>query len=123
MRKTKKLKKAPLVAMPCLRIGRLGFQVERLQNDLNYIMKVGIEVNGIFGFETWDALRNFQEKYELIVDNELLREQCNIHENTIPLSYENIGGLTVFETKTVYIRSNITSCDIFEEMYMWKKKK
>ena len=68
MRKTKKLKKAPHVAMPVLRIGRLGFQVERLQNDLNYIMKAGIEVNGIFGFETWEALRNFQEKYELIVD-------------------------------------------------------
>lgn len=68
MRKTKKLKKAPLVALPCLKLGKLGFQVERLQNDLNYIMKKNIEVNGIFGFETWDALRDFQRKYDLIVD-------------------------------------------------------
>ena len=68
MRKTKKLKKAPLVAMPCLKLGRLGFQVERLQNDLNYVMKKNIEVNGIFGFETWDLLRDFQQKHDLIVD-------------------------------------------------------
>ena len=84
-------------------------QIVRLNNYKYYPSTVAV-MKALEQMPSEHLQQIIDNKYELIVDNELLREQYDIHENTIPLSYENIGGLTVFETKTVYIRSNITSC-------------
>ena len=55
---------------PILRIKSRGQQVIYLQQDLNYVLKKAIEVDGIFGKETDKTLRQFQSKYNLEVDGE-----------------------------------------------------
>lgn len=61
-------KKSPTIALPTLRKGSKGTQVKYLQQDLNYIMKSNLEVDGDFGKLTDAALRSFQKKYGLYID-------------------------------------------------------
>ena len=58
----------PTVAKPMLRKGSKGTQVKYLQQDLNYILNIKLDVDGIFGGATANALKQFQKKYGLEVD-------------------------------------------------------
>ena len=60
--------KKPSVAQPMLRKGSKGTQVKYLQQDLNFILGVKLDVDGIFGGATANALKQFQKKYGLEVD-------------------------------------------------------
>ena len=60
--------KKPVVAQPLLRKGSNGTQVKYLQQDLNFILGVKLDVDGIFGGATANALKQFQKKYGLVVD-------------------------------------------------------
>lgn len=55
-------------APPNLQNGSSGTQVKLLQQDLNYILKLGLSVDGVFGGKTYSALRSFQKKYGLTAD-------------------------------------------------------
>ena len=58
----------PILAIPTLRYGNIGNNVEYLQNDLNFVMNSGLKCDGIFGIKTKSALRDFQSKYNIQVD-------------------------------------------------------
>lgn len=58
----------PIVANPTLKSGDKGTQVTYLQQDLNYINNAGLTVDGIFGTNTFNAVKAFQSKYGLTVD-------------------------------------------------------
>ena len=60
--------KKPVVAQPLLRKGSNGTQVKYLQQDLNFILGVKLDVDGVFGGATANALKQFQKKYGLEVD-------------------------------------------------------
>ena len=60
--------KKPTVPTSTLKKGDSGTQVKRLQECLNYIMKIKLAVDGSFGPATDKALRDFQKKYKLTVD-------------------------------------------------------
>ncbi|MBR3870241.1 MAG: peptidoglycan-binding protein [Clostridia bacterium] len=51
-----------------LRNGSSGSAVKELQNNLNQIMNAGLTVDGIFGNDTENAVREFQSRYGLTVD-------------------------------------------------------
>ena len=53
---------------PSLKKGSTGTQVRYLQQDLNYIMKCNLDVDGDFGAKTLAELKSFQKKYGLEVD-------------------------------------------------------
>jgi hypothetical protein len=53
---------------PNLKKGSKGTQVKYLQEDLNYVMSSKLTVDGIFGNNTYTALRLFQSKMNLVVD-------------------------------------------------------
>lgn len=55
----------PALAKPTLRLGDDGVQVRYLQQDLNYVMKANLEVDGEFGKATLRAMKKFQRKYGL----------------------------------------------------------
>ena len=58
----------PTVAKPTIKNGSKGTQVKYLQKDLNFILGVKLDVDGIFGGATANALKQFQKKYGLEVD-------------------------------------------------------
>lgn len=62
------IKKNPTVARPTLRKGRLGLEVSRLQEDLNFVLNKNIAVDGIFGSETDRTLREYQKQFNLAFD-------------------------------------------------------
>lgn len=65
---TKKAVPNTASASPNLKRGSKGTQVKYLQQDLNYVMKTNLAVDGDFGSKTDTALRAFQKKYGLAVD-------------------------------------------------------
>lgn len=58
----------PPVAAPTLKIGRTGSNVNYLQQDLNFAINTGLEVDGRFGPKTKEAVNKFQIKYGLVSD-------------------------------------------------------
>lgn len=67
---TTKKNKIPTLASatPALKKGSKGIQVTYLQQDLNYVMKSDLTVDGDFGTKTYNALVAFQKKYKLSAD-------------------------------------------------------
>ena len=59
---------APKLAMYTLKQGCKGFEVNYLQEDLNYVMNSKLVVDGIFGAKTKAALKEFQASHQLVVD-------------------------------------------------------
>lgn len=57
----------PPVAKPTLKQGSKGMQVFYLQEDLNYFGEK-LELDGMFGPLTREAVKRFQKKYGLVVD-------------------------------------------------------
>ena len=55
-------------ASPNLRKGSRGEQVRLLQQDLNYVMSLHLSTDGIFGNNTYEALKSFQSRYGLSAD-------------------------------------------------------
>lgn len=55
-------------ASPNLRKGSRGEQVRLLQQDLNYVMSLHLSTDGIFGNNTYEALKSFQSRYGLAAD-------------------------------------------------------
>lgn len=47
-------------ASPNLKKGSRGEQVKLLQQDLNYVMSLNLDADGIFGTKTYNALKSFQ---------------------------------------------------------------
>lgn len=64
-------------ATPNLKKGSEGAQVSYLQQDLNYVMKSGLAVDGKFGNKTDSVLRNFQKKYGLSADGVYAKKTKN----------------------------------------------
>lgn len=62
------IKKTITVAKPTLRKGSKGQEVKYLQHDLNYVLGTKLIVDGDFGTNTLNALKQFQKKYNLVVD-------------------------------------------------------
>lgn len=57
----------PPLAVPILRAGMRGLQVQNLQKDLQFIGYV-INPDGIFGHQTLHCLKSFQELHKIAVD-------------------------------------------------------
>ena len=55
-------------ASPNLKRGSRGEQVRLLQQDLNYVMSLHLSNDGIFGNNTYEALKSFQSRYGLSAD-------------------------------------------------------
>ena len=55
-------------ASPNLKKGSRGEQVRLLQQDLNYVMSLHLSADGIFGNNTYEALKSFQSRYGLAAD-------------------------------------------------------
>ena len=55
-------------ASPNLKKGSRGEQVRLLQQDLNYVMSLHLSTDGIFGNNTYEALKSFQSRYGLTSD-------------------------------------------------------
>ena len=55
-------------ASPNLKRGSRGEQVRLLQQDLNYVMSLHLSTDGIFGNNTYEALKSFQSRYGLAAD-------------------------------------------------------
>ena len=55
-------------ASPNLKKGSRGEQVKLLQQDLNYVMSLRLSTDGIFGNNTYEALKSFQSRYGLSAD-------------------------------------------------------
>lgn len=55
-------------ASPNLRKGSRGEQVKLLQQDLNYVMSLNLKSDGIFGTNTYNALKSFQASRGLTSD-------------------------------------------------------
>lgn len=53
---------------PMLKLFSMGDGVRLLQQDLNYVIKSNLVVDGVFGEKTSSALKTFQRKYKLEVD-------------------------------------------------------
>lgn len=72
VRRLKTLKKAsgnkPTCPSKTLRSGSSGTEVKDLQKCLNKVMSAGLTVDGIFGSNTYKAVKSFQQKYKLVVD-------------------------------------------------------
>mgnify|MGYP000003615618 FL=1 len=72
VRRLKKLNKASDKKLACpsktLRSGSQGSAVKDLQKCLNQVMSSGLAVDGIFGSNTYKAVKRFQKKYKLVVD-------------------------------------------------------
>ena len=72
VRRLKKLKKAsddkPACPSKTLRRGSQGSEIKELQKCLNKVMSCGLNVDGIFGSNTYKAVKSFQRKYKLVVD-------------------------------------------------------
>lgn len=51
-----------------LKKGSRGEQVRLLQQDLNYVMGTNLSTDGIFGNNTYEALKSFQSRYGLAAD-------------------------------------------------------
>ena len=60
--------KKPDVAKPILRQGSRGFEVRKLQEDLNYIMSAKLVVDGQFGPLTKQAVVKFQRDNKIATD-------------------------------------------------------
>ena len=58
----------PIVASPTLRRKAVGKEVGNLQRDLNYVLPSNLAVDENFGNKTEEALKKFQDKYNLVVD-------------------------------------------------------
>lgn len=58
----------PVIAKPTLRIGSRGFEVDRLQADLNFCLGSALAVDGIFGPLTFEAVKVFQKLNGLSID-------------------------------------------------------
>ena len=56
------------VAAPTLQMGDQGEHVRRIQQALNRTGEVAIEVDGIYGYGTWAAVRSFQRSRNLDAD-------------------------------------------------------
>ena len=63
-------KRIPALASssPNLKKGSRGEQVRLLQQDLNYVMSLHLSTDGIFGNNTYEALKSFQSRYGLAAD-------------------------------------------------------
>ena len=72
VRRLKKLKTASDKKLACpsktLRSGSQGSAVKDLQKCLNQVVSSGLAVDGIFGSNTFKAVKSFQKKYKLVVD-------------------------------------------------------
>ena len=55
-------------ASPNLKKGSRGEQVRLLQQDLNYVMSLHLSADGVFGNNTYEALKSFQSRYGLVAD-------------------------------------------------------
>lgn len=55
----------PSAASPIVKKGTKGSQAAQLQLDLNYVLKKNIKVDGIFGTESENTLKEWQKKYGL----------------------------------------------------------
>ena len=55
-------------ASPNLKKGSRGEQVRLLQQDLNYVMSLHLSTDGVFGNNTYEALKSFQSRYGLAAD-------------------------------------------------------
>lgn len=58
----------PIVASPTLRRKAIGKEVGNLQRDLNYVLPSNLAIDENFGNKTEEALKKFQDKYNLVVD-------------------------------------------------------
>ena len=58
----------PELAKPTLKRGSKGNEVKKLQAVLNYILLIKLDVDGDFGNLTHSALKDFQARYNLVVD-------------------------------------------------------
>lgn len=67
---TKSMKKTIPTLASANPILRKGTQVKYLQQDLNYVLKCSLVVDGDFGTNTYNQLKAFQKKYKLTVDGE-----------------------------------------------------
>ena len=58
----------PVIAKPTLKIGSKGFEVKRLQEDLNFCIGSNLELDGRFGPLTFEAVKVFQKLNGLVID-------------------------------------------------------
>lgn len=58
----------PDIAKYYLKLGNKGMEVNKLQKCLNYVLDTHLETDGIFGPLTKNALLQFQNKYNLLID-------------------------------------------------------
>jgi len=61
-------RKVPTLAKPTLRKNSRGQEVKNLQEDLNFVLLTKLAVDGIFGRNTYYALKEFQKRNQLVVD-------------------------------------------------------
>lgn len=60
--------KKPDIPKYYLKLGNRGMEVDKLQKCLNFVINAGLDVDGIFGPLTKNALLRFQNKYNLLID-------------------------------------------------------
>lgn len=58
----------PMVASPTIKKGVTGIHAKYLQQDLNYLLGLGLVTDGIAGTKTVEGIKAFQKKYGLTVD-------------------------------------------------------
>lgn len=62
------VKGKPEVAKPIIKSGSTGVEAKKLQQDLNYVLNVGLVADGDFGPKSVAALKLFQKTYGLTTD-------------------------------------------------------
>lgn len=70
------------ISFPLLRLGSEGTAVERLQQRLGALGFYAGEIDGIFGQETEESVRQFQEQFDLEIDGVVGRSTWEILFNT-----------------------------------------
>lgn len=59
-----------------LSLNSTGQEVKILQQELNHVMNCNLDVDGIFGEETYQCTKKFQRQYGLTVDGIVSRNTC-----------------------------------------------
>lgn len=72
-----KLTKPKAASTENVKFGAKNNNVKLLQTDLNYLLGISIDVDGVFGNQTKNALEKFQNKYKIKVTGTYTKETYN----------------------------------------------
>lgn len=105
-----------------LRRGNTGNNVKSLQRKLNNVMDCDLDVDGVFGRETYSCVVKFQKKYKLSVDGVVGKQTCGKLNKDLSYeedSYDELelrdGNYLVVVSKNAKIYDiNSTDADVIE---------